>query len=52
MATYDCVVIGAGISGLSAAYTLYKRGLAVLVVEPANGSAALSIASDAGRLCA
>lgn len=33
MNSYDVVVVGAGISGLSAAYTLFKRGLDVLVVE-------------------
>lgn len=33
MHTCDVVVVGAGISGMSAAYTLFKRGLDVLVVE-------------------
>lgn len=33
MHTYDCVVVGAGISGLSAAYELHQRGASVLVVE-------------------
>ncbi len=33
MQTYDCIVVGAGISGLSAAYELHKRGARVLVVE-------------------
>lgn len=33
MNSYDVVVVGGGISGLSAAYTLFKRGLEVLVVE-------------------
>lgn len=30
---YDCIVVGAGISGLSAAYALHRRGATVLVVE-------------------
>ncbi|HMQ33200.1 MAG TPA: protoporphyrinogen oxidase [Chloroflexaceae bacterium] len=33
MNSYDVIVVGGGISGLSAAYTLYKRGLEVLVLE-------------------
>jgi len=33
MNSYDVVVVGGGISGLSAAYTLFKRGLDVLVIE-------------------
>ncbi|MFV9504032.1 MAG: protoporphyrinogen oxidase [Oscillochloridaceae bacterium umkhey_bin13] len=33
MQSYDVVVVGGGISGLSAAYTLFKRGFEVLVVE-------------------
>lgn len=33
METYDAIVVGGGISGLSAAYTLFKRGLEVLVIE-------------------
>ncbi|MBP1467795.1 protoporphyrinogen oxidase [Candidatus Chloroploca sp. M-50] len=33
MHTYDAVIVGGGISGLSAAYTLYKRGFEVLVIE-------------------
>lgn len=34
MITYDYIVVGAGISGLSAAYELHKRGASVLVVDP------------------
>jgi oxygen-dependent protoporphyrinogen oxidase len=33
MPSFDCIIIGAGISGLSAAYALQKRGAKVLVVE-------------------
>ncbi len=33
MTTYDAIVIGAGISGLSAADALHQRGASVLVVE-------------------
>ena len=33
---YDCIVIGAGLSGLSAASLLAKRGLAVAVCEQAS----------------
>ncbi len=33
MTNYDAIVVGAGISGLSAAYALYQRGMSVLVVE-------------------
>jgi len=36
IAAYDSVVIGGGIGGLAAAYTLYKRGYRVLVIETAN----------------
>jgi protoporphyrinogen oxidase (EC 1.3.3.4) len=36
IAAYDSVVIGGGIGGLAAAYTLYKRGYRVLVIEAAN----------------
>ncbi|NJK82378.1 MAG: protoporphyrinogen oxidase [Chloroflexaceae bacterium] len=31
--SYDCIVVGAGISGLSAAYELHRRGASLLVVE-------------------
>lgn len=30
---YDCIVIGAGIAGLTAAYELHKAGLRVLILE-------------------
>lgn len=33
MKSYDCIVVGAGISGLSAAYELQRRGASLLVVE-------------------
>lgn len=33
MNSYDCIVIGAGISGLSTAYELQQRGASLLVVE-------------------
>ncbi|WP_298815037.1 protoporphyrinogen oxidase [Chloroflexus sp.] len=36
MPGYDSVVIGGGIGGLAAAYTLHKRGYRVLVIEAAN----------------
>lgn len=36
MQTYDCIVVGAGISGLSAAYELHRRGARLLVVEAQN----------------
>ncbi|NTU82850.1 MAG: protoporphyrinogen oxidase [Chloroflexales bacterium] len=50
MQTYDVVVVGGGISGLSAAYTLYKRGLEVLVVEAGDevGGSMKSITTPEG----
>ncbi len=36
MPGYDSVVIGGGIGGLAAAYTLHKRGYRVLVIEAAD----------------
>ena len=36
MEKYDCVVIGAGISGLLCAYRLVKKGFKVIVFEAAN----------------
>jgi oxygen-dependent protoporphyrinogen oxidase len=33
METYDVVVVGGGVSGMSAAYALYKRGAEVLLLE-------------------
>lgn len=48
MTGYDVVVIGGGISGLSAAYWLRRRGLQVLVVEAASrvGGAMRSVAAE------
>jgi protoporphyrinogen/coproporphyrinogen III oxidase len=45
---YDVVVVGGGISGLSAAYRLGRRGLEVLLVEatPHVGGAMRSVAVD------
>lgn len=50
MKSYDVVVVGGGISGLSAAYTLYKRGLEVLVIEAGDevGGAMRSITTPEG----
>ncbi len=47
---YDSVVIGGGIGGLAAAYTLHKRGYRVLVVEAANrvGGVIQSIKTEEG----
>lgn len=33
---YDCIVIGAGISGLAAARTLTEQGYNVLIIESRN----------------
>ncbi|MEI6181289.1 MAG: FAD/NAD(P)-binding protein, partial [Chloroflexales bacterium] len=50
MQTYDVVIVGGGISGLSAAYTLFKRGLEVLVIEAGAevGGAMKSVTSPEG----
>ncbi len=50
MTSYDVVIIGGGISGLSTAYTLYKRGLEVLVVEvaPQVGGSMQSLTTSEG----
>ncbi|NNJ08944.1 protoporphyrinogen oxidase [Chloroflexales bacterium ZM16-3] len=50
MNSYDIVVVGGGISGLSAAYTLFKRGLDVLVIEAGDevGGAMRSITTPEG----
>ncbi|NJP06982.1 MAG: protoporphyrinogen oxidase [Chloroflexaceae bacterium] len=45
MEAYDCIVIGGGISGLSVAYGLHRRGCQVLVVE-AQSRAGGSIRSE------
>lgn len=48
--SYDAVVIGAGVSGLSAAHGLRQRGMDVLVLEGRSriGGRVLSIELDAG----
>jgi oxygen-dependent protoporphyrinogen oxidase len=50
MQTYDCVVVGAGVSGVSSAYTLFKRGLNVLLTEAGAevGGAIRSIVTPEG----
>jgi oxygen-dependent protoporphyrinogen oxidase len=50
METYDAIIVGGGISGLSAAYTLFKRGLEVLVIEaaPEVGGVMRSIVTPEG----
>ncbi len=52
MQTYDVVIVGGGISGLSAAYTLFKRGLEVLVIEAGAevGGAMKSVTSPEGYI--
>jgi oxygen-dependent protoporphyrinogen oxidase len=50
MATYDCVVVGGGISGLGAAYGLRSKGARVLLVEAADrvGGAMRSVQTKDG----
>lgn len=50
MQTYDCIVVGAGISGLSVAYGLSRRDARVVVVERAAtvGGALCSETTDDG----
>lgn len=43
MFTYDCIIVGAGMSGLSAAYALHHRGAKIVLVE--------SEATIGGALC-
>lgn len=52
METYDAIVVGGGISGLSAAYTLFKRGLEVLVIEaePEVGGVMRSVVTPEGYI--
>ncbi len=45
MTMYDAIVVGAGISGLSAAYTLHQHGANVLLIEP-HASVGGSIRSE------
>lgn len=51
-ATFDTIILGAGLSGLTTAYQLMKQGYRVLVLEKNNrpGGAVLSHSSD-GFLC-
>lgn len=36
MQPYDCIVVGAGVSGLSTAYALHRRGANLLLIESRN----------------
>lgn len=40
---FDCIIVGAGPAGLSAAYTLAKAGLSVIVIERAEYPGAKSV---------
>jgi len=53
MNSYDVVVVGGGISGISAAYTLFKRGLDVLVIEANSevGGVMRSVTTPEGYVC-
>ncbi|NTV65171.1 MAG: protoporphyrinogen oxidase, partial [Oscillochloris sp.] len=53
MNSYDVVVVGGGISGMSAAYTLFKRGLDVLVIEANSevGGVMRSVTTPEGYVC-